>query len=263
MPKKLNIYKVKDKAESYGKDKGLLPNIPFRMLVVGKSHLSGKTNFTTNILLNQDFYRGDFLGEDIYLVSPSIKIDNKLKLIVKELNIPSSNCFSDYVEEEMETLYEVLEEDYKECIREKKKPSPKLIFFDDLGFTGQLRGKQFGIINKIVCNGRHINLSSIFCLQSITQALKSCRENVSTLIIFNMTNKQLELVEEEHNYLKCKKAFYNMFRELTYDPHSFMVINYSNSRKDMYMNKHFQPVCVCPFQKKCENIELDNIYEKK
>ena len=53
--KKLQIYKVKDKNEKHYTKKDILSDIPFRMLIVGKSQLSGKTNFLCNILGQEDF----------------------------------------------------------------------------------------------------------------------------------------------------------------------------------------------------------------
>ena len=45
MKKKLQIYKMRDKSDSYVIKKHLIPDLPCRILVVGKSFLSGKTNF--------------------------------------------------------------------------------------------------------------------------------------------------------------------------------------------------------------------------
>ncbi len=271
MVKKLHIYKVKDKGEKHYVDKGILPNLPMKMMVIGKSHLSGKTNFITNILLNKDFFRNNFLGEDIFLVSPSIGTDAKLDLLSTELSIPQSNLMNEFDEEKLEVLYDILEEDYKEDVKNKKKVSQKLIYFDDLGFTGDMKKvRDGGIINKIVMNGRHICLSSIFCLQSMKQALKSVRENVNCLVVFDMNNKQIEELEEEHNYLPngnkitSKQAFKSLFQQTAGEkPHSFLVINYTNLKKDRYMNSNFQPICVCKGKKKCDNVNLEkNIYEK-
>ena len=38
--------------------------MPFRLAVVGKSFLSGKTTFICNLLLREKFYRKKFLGEE-------------------------------------------------------------------------------------------------------------------------------------------------------------------------------------------------------
>ena len=46
----------------------------------------------------------------------------------------------------------------------------------------------------------------------------------------------------DHNYTTDKKSFRKMFRELTDEPHSFMVVNYSNPMGSRYMDKHFNPV---------------------
>ncbi len=52
--KPINIYKVKDKKEKYYTDKGLLFNLPFRILMVGKSQFSGKSSCIINLLIQDD-----------------------------------------------------------------------------------------------------------------------------------------------------------------------------------------------------------------
>ena len=54
--KNLKILKVIDKNEKHYTDKGLLWDLPMRLLVVGKSHLSGKT-----ILLLIYYYKMIFI----------------------------------------------------------------------------------------------------------------------------------------------------------------------------------------------------------
>jgi len=94
MPNKnLKILKVIDKNEKHYTEKGLLWDLPMRLLVVGKSHLPGKTNFVVNLLLQDDFYRSNFHGGDMFIVSGSINNDAKLKTLIKSMDIPDSNLF--------------------------------------------------------------------------------------------------------------------------------------------------------------------------
>ena len=57
-----------------------------------------------------------------------------------------------------------------------------------------------------------------------------------------MTESSIITVMNDHNYTTDKKSFRKMFRELTDEPHSFMVVNYSNPMGSRYMDKHFNPV---------------------
>jgi hypothetical protein len=242
MPKTLSIYKVKDEAETYYTKKDIIFDIPFRLLIVGKSQLSGKSNILVNLLLRDEFYNKDFDGENIFLVSPSITNDEKLKNIIKVKEIPEENLFLEYDEDVLKQLYQMLQDEYEEAKANGEKPQNKLIIFDDMSYNGALKSKQHGIINKIMSNGRHINLSSIQTSQKYSDLLTSSRENANGAIFFNCSNKQLELIEADHNYLGSKKEFMNMFRNVMNEKHSFLVVNYTNPKEQRYLDKNFDVI---------------------
>jgi len=240
MPKLLEIYKVKDKAESYYTKKDTIFDIPLRLLIVGKSQLSGKSNILVNLLLRDEFYNKDFDGDDIFLVSPSIKNDEKLKNVIKIKEIPDENLFLEYDEDILKELYKMLQEEYEESVSNLEKPKNKIIIFDDASYGGDLKKKSNGIINKIFSNGRHINLSVIITAQKYSDILSAARENCNGAIFFNCSNKQLELIEADHNYLKSKKEFMTMFRNTMNDgKYSFLVVNYTNPKEERYLDKNF------------------------
>lgn len=258
MKTKLQIDKMKDSGEKFYTKMKHLFDIPFRLLIVGKSQLSGKTNFVGNILLKENFYKGKFKGEDIYIVSPSTKTDKKLSTIITQLDIPKENIFKSYNEEELEVLYDILEDDYKEATENKRKVSNKLVFFDDMSYGGMLKNQRYGIIAKLFANGRHLNISTIVTAQTYSDILVSARENATGIILFGCSTRQLELIADDHNYIK-KKEFYEMFRKCTNEKHSFLVINYTNDFAQRYMTKNFEPICVCEDnENKCKGIKISN-----
>ena len=118
--KKFQIHKMKDSGEKHYTAIANLFDLSFRVLIVGKSQLSGKTNIVGNLLLKEEYYKGKFDSEDIYIVSPSTKVDKKIQLIIKQLDIPEENVFTTYDEEVLEVLYDVLEDDYKEQTENNK-----------------------------------------------------------------------------------------------------------------------------------------------
>jgi hypothetical protein len=242
MPKTLSIYKVKDEAETYYTKKDLIFDVPFRLLIVGKSQLSGKSNILVNLLLRDEFYNKDFDGSNIFLVSPSITNDEKLKKIIKVKEIPDENLFLEYDEDVLKQLYQMLQDEYEEAKEAGEKPQNKLIIFDDMSYNGALKSKQHGIINKIMSNGRHINLSCVQTSQKYSDLLTSSRENANGAIFFNCSNKQLELIEADHNYLGSKKEFINMFRNVMNEKHSFLVVNYTNPKEQRYLDKNFDVI---------------------
>jgi len=240
--KPLDILKVKDKNEKHYTSKYPLSDIPFRILVIGKSQLSGKTNFLVNLLLNPDerFYKGDFKGENIFLISGSAGNDAKLQTLIKEKEI--DNVFTDYDEDTIEAVYDMIEGEYEDAVEHNRVPENYLMIFDDMSFKGIFKNKDFGIIKKIFSNGRHINLSAIITAQKYTDIMTSIRENMTMGVFFNCSDKQLDVITEDINYATAKKEFKKVFRANTLKKHSFFVVNFTNDHESMYLNSQFQPI---------------------
>jgi hypothetical protein len=237
----MKVYRVKDKADLHYVKHEIF-DLPMRLIIVGKSQMSGKSNMVVNFLLRDDMYSKYFKGEDIYIVSASLETDKKLQLLIDVKEIPQANLFKKYDEDELMELYNKIEEEYKEAILKDEKPKNKIIIFDDISFSGDLKKKKFGVINKLFSNGRHINISTILTAQTYSSILPSARENCTGAILFNCTNKQLELIENDHNYLKTKKEFMEMFRDNVVEKHDFLVVNYSNPKEERYLNSSFEPI---------------------
>lgn len=198
--------------------------LPLRLLVVGKSQLSGKTSFVANLLLRKRWYKGQWKGEDIYIVCPSTKLDSKWATMQTELDIPPENVLHSYDEDALETLYNTIQAKHEKGGKEQRH---RLIIFDDLSYSGALKNKVHGAMARLFCNGRHLLLSSIVTAQKYSDLLTTCRENVTGAVFFGCSTKQLELLEMDHNY-GDRKEFRKVFRECTAEPHSFMAIDYSH-----------------------------------
>jgi hypothetical protein len=238
MPKHLEIYKVIDKADSYYTKKDLIFDLPLRIGIIGASQRSGKSSVIVNLVCRDEFYNKDFKGENIYIISPSIENDLKLKKMIEVKDIPDHNLFTEYDEGLLEELYNMLAEDYKNSVDSREKPTNKLIIMDDLSYSGALKNKTHGIISKLFCNGRHILVSTLLTSQKYSDLLTTCRENLNGAVLFSCSNKQLDLIEQDHNFLKNKKDFNNMFRDATKEKHSFFVVNYTNG-EDLYQDSNF------------------------
>jgi len=220
-------------------------NLPMRLLVVGASQRSGKTNRIANLLLKKppNGYRGLFEGENIYIVSPSADTDMKIKTMRRELDIPDSNVMLDYDEDMLMALYDMLEEDFNTAIENDEPPPRTLIFLDDLSFSGALRAHAHGAISKFFCNGRHINLSTIVTSQKYTDIATTCRENATGCILFSCSDKQLELIIEDHNMTGDKRLLKKMFRKCTNERHCAFIVNYDNTLgHGLYMNDKYMPI---------------------
>jgi len=240
--KSYKILKVRDKSDSYYTPVERLFDVPFRILINGKSQLSGKTTIILNLLLNPVFgYDKMFDGENIYIVSNN-KLDNKLAMMANKLDIPEDNRI-EFDEDYLEVLYEDIENEFMEDVAEGMKPKNKLIIMDDCGYSGSLRSYCKGnIIEKMISNGRHLLLSQIYTSQRFSQCSTCLRSNITGAIMFSTSMKELELISEDFNYTDSKKQFIKMFRDETKKPRTFLVINFSNKPEDMYMTSEFEPI---------------------
>tara|TARA_R110002012_G_scaffold5783_6_gene26847 strand:+ start:248 stop:1108 length:861 start_codon:yes stop_codon:yes gene_type:complete len=235
---KLSVLKVKDKTDKLTISVNRLFDLPFRLVLTGKSG-SGKGGIITNICLNENYgYKKVF--NDIYIFAPEPYADEKMKVIIEEKEIPESNIFEDI--EELEDLYDMLVEDFKDRVAEGEKPKMPLLIIDDLAFSGKLANR-FNALAKVMCNSRKFMISCIITAQAYTQTAKNIRLQASAMIIFQTSNKELEIIETENNYLRGgKKSFYNMFRSAVLEKHDFLCINYSNNYDELYLDKKFRPL---------------------
>lgn len=243
------ILPMKDALSNYKVIKETMFDLPFKLIIVGKSELSGKSTMIGNLLLRPfddedydgcEFYKHDFEGDNIYVVCPSIMLDTKWASIIKGKKIPEANVMMEYDETELEMLYKRLEQQYQEEL-EDGDVKQKLIIFDDCSFSGALKDKIFGILARIVCNGRHSAISSIFTTQKYSSLSTTIRENATGCIFFECSHKQMELVAEDHSSIP-KKEFERMFRDATKEKHSFMIVNYSNPPDKRFLNSKFEPM---------------------
>jgi len=248
MKKKFEILRVKDKTDSYYVEVPGLPNINFKIGIVGASQRSGKTTIILNFLLRKRFYKKYFHGDDIFLITNN-KLDNKLKILREEKEIPGSNVM-EYDEDMLEVLYDSLEEDFEAAIDLNEKPTPKILIFDDVAYSGSLKDKTAGIVSKIAMNGRHAMISSIFTTQKFSLLSTGLRTNLSAAVLFNTNNKELDLIEQDFNYLKTRKAFVNMFKDITGDgKNAFLVVDLNEPVYDgRYKDKNFNNIDVKKYE---------------
>lgn len=234
---------MKDFSDKFTTEKKDIPSLPFRICAIGKTGCS-KSTLLGNLLLRKDFYRNDFSPENIFIFSGSLNGDHKLKTMIEQLEIPDSNLFSDYDEDIGNTIYDMLVDNYNQKIEEKKSPENSLIIFDDLGFSNlQNRNSQKNsFLDRLFSNGRKFLISTITLNQRITQLLTSARAQCSALFLWSPTNSDLNIIEQQFNYVD-KKKFIDMVRKNTEKRHDFLVIDFSKDY--MYRNKEFEHLCLC------------------
>ncbi len=235
------ILRMKDPSDSYVIDKTPLDNVPFRMIIAGKSGV-GKGVLLGNLFLRKEFYLNDFHGDDVYIFSP-LHNDNKMKTLIKVKEIPEENIFEEYDKVILETIYNNAVKDFDERVRAGKKPYNVCIILDDLSHSSAFVERKDNPVNMYFTNCRKHNISILITSQKYASQISTCqRANFSSLIAFNTSNKELEAIEADNNYLPNKKSFMNMWRSEIKGKRDFLVINHSNEVDKMYLDKDFKPI---------------------
>ena len=240
---KYPILKVRDTADSFHNKVKDLFDTPFKLLLCAKSqHGMGKTSLIVNFLANPKFpYRKMFKGDNIYIISNN-ELDNKLDALSKALLIPDDNR-QQFDGDYLDVLYDQLEDEFKEAQLDGDEVPRFLIIFDDVGFDGNLASRTIkeNIINKLVCNGRHVNISTIFSVQKYSQANTTIRSQLTGAIFGKTSMKEIELIASDMNFFNTKKQFVEMFRNATEGKRDFLVVNFTND-DSYYMDKNFNPI---------------------
>lgn len=242
---KYQIMVMKDKTNR-SKIKHDLFDLPCRMCICGKSG-TGKTSLLSLLIIdpNNEFYRGRWAPEDIFLFSGSYKTDNKIQKMVEHLSIPEENVFEQYDNEVLKVIYSQIESRVKEALDDNKKIPHSLIILDDLTYSKEIKqDRNDNQLNRIFSNGRKNCISCIVIQQTFLSLLPSVRENANAFILYNCSNRELEAIETQNNYLGSKRQFMKMFRSVVQERHDFLAISYSRPFKTMYMDKNFETIDV-------------------
>ena len=243
MPK---VFKMKDISDNFTIKKDDIPSLPMRMLAIGRTGCGKSSIALGNLLLRDEFYRKDFLPENIFIFSGSLSGDIKLRTIIDNLDIPSSNLFDTYDQESANDIYDILVQNFNEKINDKMKPEHSLIIFDDLGYTNlQKTNKKNNILDKILCNGRKYIISTITLNQKLTQLNTNAREQCSAVLLWKSTKKQQDLAESSFNYLSNRNAFFELVRKNTIGQHDFLVMDFQ--KPEIYRDMEFKPIAGLPY----------------
>lgn len=238
MPK---ILRVKDTLDKFGTKKKMLPDLSNRSVFIAKSG-QGKSNLIVNLLLRKEpeFYNDDFDGENIFLISPSAKCDDKLRVLIDAKDIPSSNIFNEYSNDTLLTVYDLIKDEYMERINDKQKPPNYLIVIDDCLTSLKDGGRNNGL-ERVFVNGRHYNCSCWVTSQYYTKLPAVVRANANALYLFDTSHKELQKIAEEVSSVSTKE-FISKFRENMPDKHSFILVDFTKNKQNIYKNQNFDVI---------------------
>jgi hypothetical protein len=236
------VLKARDICDNYVIEKDILPNIPYRFILQGSSG-QGKSNILSCMCCLPDWYGDNFTGNNIYIWSGS-KGDDKISRMCEFKEIPEANIRHEWIDSEVSSVYESLLEDWRDAVADGKKPENILFICDDMFFSNKFRSEaaKDSMMSKVFQNGRKFNISIIILSQKYSSIATSIRENCSAMITFASTNKQMELMETDFNYLPTKQEFYKIFRKATQNKYDFLFININLPIHDRYMDKNFKSI---------------------
>lgn len=203
--------------------KSPFPNKSFSLLICGKPG-SGKTSFLMS-MLNQKganrIYRRVF--KHVLVVSPSLSSlpDGLLE------GIPPEQLFEDFDDR----ITEMIDANNEEYLEKPEKNYSQLLILDDVASFLKLK-KNVVFLNKMFFNRRHKRLSIILTSQYIYQVPKSCRANVSDIVLFEPTTSELETIRKEFIPMK-KDKFLNFIKFVFREPHDTL---YINDKRELFRN---------------------------
>lgn len=193
------------------KSVGLLP-IPSPVVYICGRAGSGKSQLLQSIFTakgDNKLFRKFFNHIEVF--SPSLASFDK-----NPFSIPDDQIHPEYIEEEVEELYDNLDKEYKnafiidDCIAEinNSKTSKKLIF-----------------------NHRHKNLSVFITSQAYIELAKRLRDNINVLIMFETNIKNWNFLNEEKLNLPQEKL--EQLIDFVFDaPYTFLIISLGQPTKN-------------------------------
>ena len=235
------VRKVIDESDDNVIDNGLLPSVRFFGLLCGKTG-SSKTTLMVNMLCSDEFpYSKIFKGDNIFVFSGSLDSDEKIQKLIEFYEVPESNLYRGFDNDELNLLYDKLEENYMEHKTNDEPIDYPLVILDDLSFNLS-RGKNFNSIKRFAQNSRKLSISVLITTQHYSQVELSVRNNISFACLYHASAKNVSIMEEEHNYLGSKRKFMTMWNENVKSKRDFIVINYDNDKEQIYLNSEFEPI---------------------
>lgn len=240
MPKKYEIYPVRDKNAKKVIKKEHIFDLPNRLLFCAKTG-QGKGVQMANFILRPEFYRDDIDGQDIYIFNPNMR-ETKTQMVIKQKKIPNANLFNGLDNDSLGAVLDFIQEQYQEREENGEPQKHSLIIIDDC--MPNMKDNKNGAFQDLFIRSRHFQCSVWATVQFYNKCPPVCRNNVNGLVIFEVNTKQLEDIEMDHNYIKeGKKKFKELYyKAVSPSKHSTFIINYTNPKNKMYLDSNFEEI---------------------
>ena len=144
--------------------------------------------------------------------------------------IPKENIFSEWSDEWIEKLIEILKNLNKNKKCQSDKPHNVLLILDDCCSNTKFHNSK--TFEKVFTTCRHFFLSCIITSQYITHIPPSARTNCNFIIVSNLNNHNVQILADEYTQGNCtRKQFIEMYKKAIPD-HGFLLINNSSTKNN-------------------------------
>ena len=205
--------------EALPKNNGLI------WLLVGRKG-SGKSSQLYNALDSSQKnggYRKFY--KNIYICSPSMENDKKMKKLVEEV-------------EDDGNFYDTLNNEILNEIIEKARSNPdenSLLILDDCISLLPKSTQKNAVFNALVCNCRHLNMSIWITLQKLKGVNSTIRNNTDMISMYK-TYSYTELKSYTDEFDTPK----NIYEDNTTEPHSFLHTTFTGGKPKFF--KNYDPI---------------------
>ena len=209
-----SIVKALDNTYSPSSDPLLLQNNSCVYIISGRRG-AGKSTLALSLLNSKLAYRKRF--KNIFLISPTARSDKKFSKIVKELE-EDNKFYEELNESNIENILEIVKADNEE----NDKKNLHCLVLDDCVLD--LPKKKSSILNKLVIESRHHNMTLLILSQKYNAIPTIIRANMDIISFFpSLNNKEVSTFQEDLNI--SKDLFYQMYSKATKSPNDFLHVN--------------------------------------
>ena len=147
--------------------------------------------------------------------------------------IPDKFIFSDINEEVLEniiTRQEALTKMNRSLPKHRQEKIYTLLIFDDIGLNDARYSR---LLHKIFLQGRHLSIGCVFLIQDATMISRVQRDNLDTVITFNLPNKlQRDRIVESYLMINDKEEGEDLLKAVTSRQYYVLVID--NTKTNSY-----------------------------
>lgn len=212
-----SIIKQLDNTFCCSEDPLLLQNNSCVYIISGRRG-SGKSTLALSLLNSKLAYRKRF--KNIFLVSPTARSDKKFKRLVDELS-DDNKFYEELNEGNIESVLDIIKSDNEE----NDKKNLHCIVLDDVVLD--LPKKKSSILNKLVIESRHHNVTLLILSQKYNAIPTIIRANMDLISFFpSLNTKEVSTFQEDLNI--SKELFYKVYNKATDAANSFLHVNLLN-----------------------------------